>query len=106
MPLWAMGGQELIFERGTTGGAQDAVQLVSVNIVIEEGGFNRSAKQILPLPGFHGDTPYRDYAVTPDGEKFLVASPADQDSSGQTSTDQFNIVLNWFEELKERVPVP
>ena len=32
--------------------------------------------------------------------------PADQTDSGGSATQQIIIVLNWFEELKERVPVP
>jgi len=33
--------------------------------------------------------------------------PADQaDSVTETANEQINIVQNWFEELKERVPVP
>jgi hypothetical protein len=46
------------------------------------------------------DERYDQYAVTGDGEKFLLLSPLD---SGDVSS--INIVLNWFEELKERVPV-
>ncbi len=37
------------------------------------------------------------YDVHPDG-RFLMTT--------DTSGHQINIVLNWFEELKERVPVP
>ncbi len=40
-----------------------------------------------------------DYDVTPDGQRFLMMKDEGTDS-------EINIVLNWFEELKERVPVP
>ena len=37
------------------------------------------------------------------GKRFLmIKQPAVQ----QTETDRLNIVLNWFEELRRRVPVP
>ena len=39
------------------------------------------------------------YAVTPDGQRFLMI----KESEEQTAT-QINVVLNWFEELKQRVP--
>ena len=43
----------------------------------------------------------RDYDITPDGQ-FLMVFPANEAGGRQ----QINIVLNWFEELKERVPIP
>ncbi len=49
---------------------------------------------------------YRDYDISPDGERLLMVFPADQPDSGEPARPQINIVLNWFEELKERVPVP
>ena len=43
--------------------------------------------------------------IHPDGDRFHMLQ---LEESGQTGPDleQINIVLNWFEELKERVPVP
>ena len=49
---------------------------------------------------------YRDYDITPDGQRLLMLFPADQPDPGEPALPQINIVLNWFEELKERVPVP
>ncbi len=49
---------------------------------------------------------YRDYDMSPDGERLLMVFPADQSDPGEPARPQINIVLNWFEELKERVPVP
>jgi len=41
------------------------------------------------------------YDVSPDGQRFLMAKDTEQ---ATTATQQINIVLNWFEELKRRVP--
>jgi hypothetical protein len=41
-----------------------------------------------------------DYDITPDGQQFLMVQPSAQGPSAQ----QINVVLNWFEELKRRVP--
>jgi hypothetical protein len=38
----------------------------------------------------------------PDGERFLMAVPTDP--AGEDSRAQIHIALNWFEELKARVP--
>ena len=43
--------------------------------------------------------------VSPDGERFLMIKTAASDD-GTPATAQIHIVLNWIEELKERVPVP
>ena len=48
-----------------------------------------------------GVSPRPDYDVTADGERFLMLV-----SDAPSGRSQINIVLNWFEELKERVPVP
>ena len=42
-----------------------------------------------------------DYSVSPDGQRFLMVRPRDQEQARLT---QINVVTNWFEELKRRVP--
>ena len=42
------------------------------------------------------------YDVSPDGERLLMLKPSEPE---QPAT-QINVVLNWFEELKRRVPAP
>jgi hypothetical protein len=39
------------------------------------------------------------YAVAPDGRRFLILRP-----EPKAIPTQINVVLNWFEELKARVP--
>jgi len=39
--------------------------------------------------------------VSPDGQRFLMLKPIEQEAAAPT---QINVVLNWFEELKQRVP--
>jgi len=41
------------------------------------------------------------YDVSPDGQRFLMLKPSEQEQAAPT---QINVVLNWFEELKRRVP--
>jgi hypothetical protein len=41
------------------------------------------------------------YDVSPDGQRFLMLKPAEASEAAPT---QINVVLNWFEELKRRVP--
>jgi hypothetical protein len=39
------------------------------------------------------------YDASPDGRRFLMVKPVEQQA-----TTQIDVVLNWFEELKRRVP--
>jgi hypothetical protein len=41
------------------------------------------------------------YDVSPDGQRFLMIQAGEQDSA---APQQIHVVLNWFEELKRRVP--
>ena len=38
------------------------------------------------------------YDVTPDGQRFLLAK------TGEQGPQEINVVLNWFEELKQKIP--
>jgi hypothetical protein len=45
---------------------------------------------------------FPNYDVSPDGQRFLVLKPSE---SAQVAPTQINVVLNWFEELKQKAPV-
>ena len=56
-------------------------------------------------------TPYllfgsRRLAVAPDGQRFLLLKNPTATGTAEASWAQINVVLSWFEELKERVPIP
>jgi len=100
-PLWSPDGQEL-FYLNLNGG-----QLMGIDITTD-AAFAFGNEQALGIRGFiyHGLS-RRSYDITPDGLRFLMVFPAAQaDSVTETPAEQINIVQNWFEELKERVPVP
>ena len=40
------------------------------------------------------------YDISPDGQRFVMI----QEDTPDSETAQINVVLNWFEELKQRVP--
>jgi hypothetical protein len=50
----------------------------------------------------------RAWDVDPNNDRFLMITMPDAGTSeaGEQTRPQINVVLNWFEELKERVPVP
>ena len=104
-PLWSRDGKEIFYRNG------DEVMAVSVKT---EQAFNPET----PQPLFRGDYASVDvgilnmevspWDISPDGKRFLMMK--DVTATGATSTAgiprRLNIVLNWFEELKQRVPVP
>jgi len=69
------------------------------------------AVSIETKPGFSAGSPRmlfegrywasgHDYRVTPSGDRFVFIKETEQ----QAAPTQINIVQNWFEELKQRVP--
>ena len=60
----------------------------------------------LPIAGFTIGLGTRNYDITPNGEHLIMVYPAATSDSGEPVTPRINIVLNWFEELLERLPVP
>jgi hypothetical protein len=49
--------------------------------------------------------PVSPYDLAPDGKRFAVVLPADVNAEGeQTPTGSITVLLNFFDELKRRVP--
>jgi len=47
----------------------------------------------------------RMYDIAPDGQRFLMLSRQDASEAGAVVSPQIDVVLNWFEELTDRVRV-
>jgi serine/threonine protein kinase/Tol biopolymer transport system component len=101
-PLWAPNGSELFYI-----GEDDSVMTVAV----ETGtAFSAATPEKLfsrtPYLG-GGSTPGTPWDVHPDGKRFLMLkrAAAESDESAGGIPRKINIVLNWDEELKQRVPV-
>jgi hypothetical protein len=60
----------------------------------------------LPIEGiFVGGVHGRNYDIMPDGKRFVVIRPADALSDvNSTVNNRITVVMNWFEEVKGRVP--
>jgi eukaryotic-like serine/threonine-protein kinase len=101
MPLWARNGQRLYYW------ANFKQQLAAVDIQTQLP-FTIGNRTVLPIsgvyaPGFLG---VRNYDVTPDGKQFVVVTfPETRSREGtRPAAARIEGVLNWFEELKARVP--
>ena len=94
-PLWAPSGKQLFYVNGK--------RIMSVDLTTESGLlagkprmlFERTLSRSAIDSGLWGHI----YAVFPDGKRFLFVEHADQEE-----VRELKVVLNWFEELKARVP--
>jgi serine/threonine-protein kinase len=92
-PVWNPNGRELFYRIGD--------KMMAVEITMQPG-FSAGKPKVL-FEGKYLPTPitFSNYDVSPDGRHFLMLKPSDQEAAAST---QINVVLNWFEELKRRVP--
>ena len=90
-PLWSADGKEVIY---TTVSGDLFSRSVSTS-----GGFTFGPERPLSIKSlFLGGS--RGFDILPDGERFLVIVPS------ETAPPRVNVVLNWFEELEERMLGP
>jgi hypothetical protein len=90
--VWSRDGQELFYRNGN--------QMWAVEV--ETGtDFSAGSEDLLfEAPYDLDDFGNANYDVSLDGQQFLMVRGA------ATETPRLVFVRNWFEELKERVPVP
>ena len=100
-PLWAPNGQRLYYW------ANLKQQFVAVEIQTQPT-FTIGNRTVVPIEGFYspGYLGERNYDVSPDGKQFVVITlPETRSREGtRPPATQIEGVLNWFEELKARVP--
>ena len=89
-PLWSPDGRELFYR------SDEAMMVVSVET---EPTFTIGVSEILFEARAYARG-YRASDIAPDAQRFLMIKLGDV---GEVSS-QINVVLNWFEELKELVP--
>jgi hypothetical protein len=96
-PLWSPDGKDLFYAK--VGGG-----LVSTHIVTKPT-FTFGNPISMPLPArTSGLSSSRNVDITPDGKRFLaVVNPLQAEQTHVAP--QIEVVLNWFRELQERVPV-
>ena len=100
-PTWSRDGRELFFSVTQVSGRPPGIYRVDIRT--DPSPAVTSEEAVVDNYLFLPRNP--NYDVMPDGERVLVVLPEQQDSAAP-ARPQINVVLNWFEELKERVPVP
>jgi dipeptidyl aminopeptidase/acylaminoacyl peptidase len=91
-PTWSPNGRELFY--------RNVDKMMSVDITTQRG-FSAGTPRML----FEGryappPVPLTNYDISLDGQRFLMIKPSEQEAA----PTKINVVLNWFEELKQKVP--
>ncbi len=98
-PVWSPDGRQLFFLKSGRGR-----QITSVDVQTQPS-FKFGKATPLPIEGIISNGP-RPYDISPDGKYFVVIlQRRSQVASDTAAPEPINIVLNWFRELQERVPV-
>ena len=96
-PLWSPDGKQLFYHDTRNN------RLVAVDVRTQPS-FSFGKPVTFPIEGTIHPQAQRNYDITPDGKQFVVILPASSQTGGSRSAPQINIVVNWVEELKQRVP--
>jgi hypothetical protein len=91
-PVWNRNGRELFYRNGG--------KMMAVDIATQPGFAAGKPRMLFEGPYELPPIPIANYDVSPDGQRFLMLKPSEQ----ETAPTQINVVLNWFEELKQKVP--
>jgi len=97
-PFWSPDGKELFIN---TGGLQTSVVSITTRPTLTFG----VPVVISRLPNRNPSNSPRGSDITPDGKYFVGVVNADRAQPGTPAVPQIQVVLNWFSELQERVPV-
>jgi eukaryotic-like serine/threonine-protein kinase len=92
-PVWNPNGRELFYRNGPKMMAVDIA--TQPNFAAGKPRVLFQGEQYMPPTGPY-PYPFPNYDVSPDGQRFLMIT--------KESKPQLNVVLNWFEDLKRRVP--
>ena len=98
-PVWSRTGLELMSQPP---GGQWAVQTITA-----KPSFAATAPQMISRGGAitYGPSAPRNFDTMPDGRILAVVAAA-QGRTAVPARSQMEVVVNWFEELKQKVPVP
>ncbi len=99
-PAWSASGGELVFTASATAG-----QMVAIGVTTAGGvTFGTPVRFPASVTGDRLSGQPRAWDILPDG-RFIGIVSGTEDAT-RSSASELRLVLNWFEELKQKVPVP
>jgi len=96
LPLWSPDSRELFYVNG------DTVMAASVKT---DSAFSPETPKALFKGTYAFLFGFPLWDISPDGKRFLMMKGAEPSASTATGPRRINIVVNWIDELKQRVPV-
>jgi hypothetical protein len=100
-PLWAPNGRELFYQDNNS-------RLTAVSVQPSTNGtFNFGSSTTLLQTIYSMPQPTRGYDISRDGQKFLMikqTAGSPDNLAAPPSRASIVVVLNWIEELKQRLP--
>jgi eukaryotic-like serine/threonine-protein kinase len=91
-PMWNRNGRELFYRNGN--------KMMAVEIITQPSFSAGTPKALFEGPYQTNPVSTPNYDVSADGQRFLMLKAGEQ----ADAPAQINVVLNWFEELKQKVP--
>ena len=100
--MWSPDGRQAFYFQTDT--QHTFGRLIAVDVRTQPSfGFGRPTP--LPIDGAQAVANGTNYDITPDGKRFIVVMPVgESNGAAKRPRAQINVVLNWLEELKQRVP--
>jgi len=98
-PLWTSKGTELIYTPSAASGQMTVVGVVTQPTV----SFGKLTNVVARVTARRGSSSMRAHDILPDG-RFVGLVQSGEAGSTDFTAGQIRVVLNWFEELKARVP--
>jgi dipeptidyl aminopeptidase/acylaminoacyl peptidase len=92
--VWNRNGRELFYRSGD--------KMMAVDIATQPSFTVGKPRMLFEGPYLPTPTTSPNYDASPDGQRFLMVKPTEQ---AQAAPTQINVVLNWFEDLKQKVPI-
>jgi Tol biopolymer transport system component len=92
-PVWNPNGRELFYRSGD--------KMMAVEIAAQPSFAAGKPRMLFEGPYEPSAVTFPNYDVSPDGQRFLMVKA---NEAREAASTQINVVLNWFEELKQKVP--
>ena len=103
-PVWSADGRELLYGRGAP---PDAMMRVTVEMAANDPStLSLGTPEVLFEFNYRPSLDVRTYDESLDGQSLLMIEGVDGSSRFVEGTGRINVVLNWHQELLERVPIP
>jgi Tol biopolymer transport system component len=91
-PVWNRNARELFYRNGN--------KMMAVDVAIQPTFAGGKPRVLFEGPYLPTPATFPNYDVSLDGQRFLMLKPIEREAA----PTQINVVLNWFEELKQKVP--